>query len=183
MSSDKITDIIKMQLDKMPKWNITSMTLTGSGGNDYTSVFPDKKVYVMIPDEETIKDAMEALQAVRDGKILESSYEENTSGDVNTPFHVKPTPKPKDETTEETKDENSSVDSNDAKDEEIIDDETTKPNDTTTETPEDNNNQENSKPELDNNTSTDTSEDNSNSDNSTDNTEPNDILDVPGLVN
>ena len=35
MSTDEITEIVKMQLDKMPSWNITSISLDGSDGNDY----------------------------------------------------------------------------------------------------------------------------------------------------
>ncbi len=105
MSSDKITDVIKMQLDKMPKWNVTSMTLVGSGGNDYTSVFPDRKVYVMIPDENSIKASIQALEDVKKGKVLDSSYQENT-GNVYDPFIPQPTPKPSTDKDEENKEDN-----------------------------------------------------------------------------
>ncbi len=101
MSSDRITDIIKMQIDRMPKWNTTSMSLTGFGAYDYTSVFPDKKVYVMLPNEDTIKEAKSLLDDVKNGKTLESTYQENT-GDVYDPFIPKPTPTPKPDTTTDT---------------------------------------------------------------------------------
>ncbi len=124
MNTDKITDIIKMQIDRAPKWNITSMTLTGTGTNDYTSVFPDKKVYVMIPNEDTIKAAIEALEDVRNGKKLESSYQENT-GNVYNPFipepepEKKPDPEPPKEEEEDKKDEeedNKTPDNNETND-------------------------------------------------------------------
>ncbi len=170
ISTDKITDIIKMQLDKMPKWNITSMTLSGFGDNDYTSVFKDTKVFVMHPDEETIKKAQEALQDVRDGKILESSYEENTGGEVYTPFRPTPSPVtpdsskpvvPEEEKDEEEdnkeNDENSDIkdddtnnndenlndkDVSDGKEDNNVDDENKSPSDSETTNP-DNNTQTN----------------------------------------
>lgn len=84
ISTDKITDLIKMQLDKMPSWNITSISLNGSDGSEYTYSYPHQKLYVMIPDEKTVVDAKNTLQDVKKGKILDSSYIDNT-GSVNTP--------------------------------------------------------------------------------------------------
>lgn len=74
MPTDKITDIVKTQLDNNPKWNIISISLNGSDSEDYTIFFPNKKVYVMKPNLETIEIAKENLKAVEDGKILENSY-------------------------------------------------------------------------------------------------------------
>lgn len=84
ISIDKIIDLIKMQLDKMPSWNITSISLNGSDGSEYTYSYPHQKLYVMIPDEKTVVDAKNTLQDVKKGKILDSSYIDNT-GSVNTP--------------------------------------------------------------------------------------------------
>ncbi len=75
ISTDKITDLIKMQLDKMPSWNITSMSLNGSDGSEYTYSYPHQKLYVMIPDEKTVVEAKNTLQDVKDGKILDIPIE------------------------------------------------------------------------------------------------------------
>ena len=89
ISTDKITDLIKMQLDMMPSWNITSISLNGSDGSEYTYSYPHQKLYVMIPDEKTVVDAKNTLQDVKDGKILDSSYIEN-NGQISTPTINKP---------------------------------------------------------------------------------------------
>lgn len=89
MGTDKITDIVKMQLDEMPSWNITSISLNGSDSYDYTYTYPYQKLYVMVPDEDTILEASEKLTMVKDGKMLDSSYQENT-GIVNNPTVNKP---------------------------------------------------------------------------------------------
>ena len=84
ISTDKITDLVKMQLDNMPSWNITSISLSGSDGAEYTYTYPTQVLYVMIPNEETVTFAKESLEKVKAGEILDSSYTENT-GKVNTP--------------------------------------------------------------------------------------------------
>ena len=84
ISTDKITDLVKMQLDNMPSWNITSISISGSDGAEYTYTYPTQVLYVMIPNEETVTFAKESLEKVKAGEILDSSYTENT-GKVNTP--------------------------------------------------------------------------------------------------
>lgn len=103
ISTDKITDLIKMQLDKMPSWNITSISLNGSDGSEYTYSYPHQKLYVMIPDEKTVVEAKNTLQDVKDGKILDSSYIEN-NGQVSTPTVNMPSSTTTTETKEETND-------------------------------------------------------------------------------
>ena len=77
LGTDKITDLVKLQLNDMPNWNITSISLSGSDGSDFTYTYPYQKLYVMVPDENTISNAKESLNKVSDGKKLENSYEEN----------------------------------------------------------------------------------------------------------
>ena len=67
-STDEITDVINMQLDKMPDWDITSISLDGSDGEEYTYSYPNQKLYVMIPDSKTIENAKENLKKVKEGK-------------------------------------------------------------------------------------------------------------------
>ena len=199
MSTDKITDIVKMQLDKSPKWNITSISLDGADSNDYTSVFPDKKVYVMEPYEETITKAKETLKSVRDGVKLESSYQDNTSGYVSTPFIPKPEPKPvePEEEQDQTEEQDSNTDLEQNEDSDNSDNQGDDNQDGNTDIPNiqdkepsqeetnDSNNSgstEGNKDLEDDNTK---SEDNNNQDDSKSKTE-NDtsgILDIPGIVN
>ena len=89
MGTENITKIVKMQLDQMPSWNITSVSLTGSDGSGYTYTYPYQELYVMIPNEENLLDIKEKLVSVKNGEKLDSSYVENT-GNVNTPTLSKP---------------------------------------------------------------------------------------------
>ncbi len=120
LSSEKMLQIIKLQIDKMPKWNFTSISLDGFDSENYSSVFPTIKKYVMEPDQKTIDAAMEAIKDVFDGKILDSSYQENTSGWVNTPHVYVP---PKEEPEEEEPDENLEEENPDLEDDPNLDEE------------------------------------------------------------
>ena len=83
MSENDITSLIKMQLNDMAKWTVTSVNLDGSDGSDYTYSYPGQKLYVMRPNEETVSKAIQMINDVEEGKKLESSYEEVT--DVKNP--------------------------------------------------------------------------------------------------
>ena len=111
MSTDKITDILKKQIDEMKPWNVTSISLDGSNGSELTYSYPGQALYVMIPDETTRENAKTKIKEVANGNILDSTYEENT-GHVSSPTkqteqkkeEVKEQPKPeKKETPTETK--------------------------------------------------------------------------------
>lgn len=174
MSTNKITDIFKMQISENPKWNITSISLDGSDSENYTSVFPDKKVYVMEPYEDTIKEAQEAIKKVQEGVLLESSYQENNNNDVFIPYIPKPTPNSKDEEkdkeTTENPEENTNPDTEEGENDENLEtnDPETNPDDETNKVPDgEDNNTEN--PEANPSPNPDTEED--------------DILNIPGLVN
>lgn len=62
ISTDKITDLVKMQLDTMKNWSITSINLSGYDGSEYTYTYPYQKLYVMIPKESTIDEAKMNLE-------------------------------------------------------------------------------------------------------------------------
>ena len=96
MTDTDIQKLIKMQLDDMASWNITSYSLDGSDGNDYTYSYPSEKLYVMIPDEESVTEAKQMIDKVYAGEKLESSYDKEAS-DVNDPVHVEPKPEPEPE--------------------------------------------------------------------------------------
>ena len=78
MKVDRITSLIKMQLDDMAEWTITSNSLTGTDSYNYTYSYASQQLYVMEPDEESVEEAYDLIMAVYDGQVLESSYDENT---------------------------------------------------------------------------------------------------------
>ncbi|MDO4963182.1 MAG: LCP family protein [bacterium] len=75
MSTKKITSLIKMQLDKMPDWTITSYSLTGTDANNYTYTY-NQLLYVMEPDQNSITEAKELISKFLNNEKLESSYKE-----------------------------------------------------------------------------------------------------------
>lgn len=54
MPQDKIYSLVNMQLDSMPKWNITSISVNGKDSSNYTYSYSAGKLYVMEPDMSTV---------------------------------------------------------------------------------------------------------------------------------
>lgn len=59
-----ITDFIKNQIDEMPEWEFENISLDGSNGYDYTYSYGGTKLYVMIPDNETVINATNKINEV-----------------------------------------------------------------------------------------------------------------------
>ncbi|MCM1370957.1 MAG: LCP family protein [Clostridium sp.] len=57
MTMEEITNLIKMQIDDMSKWDITSISLDGSDSYEYTYSYSHQKLYVMVPNNKTIEEA------------------------------------------------------------------------------------------------------------------------------
>lgn len=91
MSTDKMTDIIKKQIDEMKPWNVTSVSLDGAGSSEFTHSYNHQKLYVMIPDETTIENAKNLIEKVSNDEILEGSYNIDKTS-VNDPIKEKPKP-------------------------------------------------------------------------------------------
>lgn len=68
MSQDKIASLVRMQLDDMAQWSISSISVDGTGDSKTTYTVPSKKAYVMIPDEATVQAAKEQITAVLAGE-------------------------------------------------------------------------------------------------------------------
>lgn len=68
MSKEQIASLVKMQLTDMASWIITSMSVDGTGASKTTYTVPQKKAYVMIPDETTVRNAKEQIAAVLNGQ-------------------------------------------------------------------------------------------------------------------
>lgn len=64
MPDDKIASLIRMQLGDMASWSVSSITVIGSGDYKTTYSVPNKELYVMIPDENSVADAKNQIAAV-----------------------------------------------------------------------------------------------------------------------
>ena len=62
--NNKIYNLINMQLDTMPTWDIEQISLSGSDSSNYTYSYPNQKLYVMEPDINTIISAKEKIKEV-----------------------------------------------------------------------------------------------------------------------
>jgi len=70
ISADMIKNFIKNQLDKMPSWNIVSISVDGTGSYDYTYSMPGRQLYVMIPDQTTVDKASNAINTLMSNASL-----------------------------------------------------------------------------------------------------------------
>ncbi len=67
MPVDKITSLIRFQLDKMPKWEINSIAVDGYNSSNYTySMGSNRKLYVMEPNLDSVNKAKEKIKGVLD---------------------------------------------------------------------------------------------------------------------
>jgi len=98
MSMKKITSLVKMQLEDMSPWTVTSHSLTGKDASDYTYTY-NQLLYVMKPDEDSIIEAIQLIDSVLNDEQLENSYN-NLSGSSNKVTQVQNNNKNND--TEET---------------------------------------------------------------------------------
>lgn len=67
MSYEDISNFIKMQLSENINWDITSISLDGTGSMQKTYSMGNRNLYVMIPDTNTIIKAQEEIQTVLAG--------------------------------------------------------------------------------------------------------------------
>lgn len=68
MPSNKIYELVNMQLDSMPSWEIKNYSLNGADSQNYTYSYSAEKLYVMEPDLETVETAKELIDIVEKGK-------------------------------------------------------------------------------------------------------------------
>ena len=61
MENDNITKFVKKQIKNNDKWTIESINLDGTDAFDYTYSYKKNKLYVMIPDEESVKEAKKMI--------------------------------------------------------------------------------------------------------------------------
>ena len=66
----EIQKLVKFQIDKMPKWNISSISLNGSDSSNYTYSYGDQLLYVMEPDLNTVENAKVTIDKVMNGESI-----------------------------------------------------------------------------------------------------------------
>ncbi len=64
LTSDEITSLVKMQLNDMRGWKMTTENVTGKGSNSPTYSYPNQNLYVMEPDTESVARAVAKLNEV-----------------------------------------------------------------------------------------------------------------------
>ncbi len=70
MSSDEISDLVKMQLSDGAEWNVKSFAVTGGDGREYTYSMPSMSAYVMYQDPALVDRASELVRRVIKGETL-----------------------------------------------------------------------------------------------------------------
>lgn len=73
LSEDQIQDLIKMQLNEGGAWSIYSIAATGTGESNYTYSMPERTLYVMNPDTESIQKIIDLMNRVENGEKIEGS--------------------------------------------------------------------------------------------------------------
>lgn len=67
MPRSQIAALVRMQLSDMAQWNITSYTSSGQSMYAETFSMPGQDLYVIVPDEKSIAEAKEQINAVLSG--------------------------------------------------------------------------------------------------------------------
>ena len=62
LTEDEITSLISYQIGEMPSWKTESIVLDGYGDNLETYSYPNGKLSVMIPNEESVEKAKQRIQ-------------------------------------------------------------------------------------------------------------------------
>jgi len=67
IDNGQVTNFIKWQIANKPTWNIESISLNGSDSYEYTYTSKSTKTYVMLPDENTLNDAISKIKNIYKG--------------------------------------------------------------------------------------------------------------------
>jgi len=66
LSLDSITSFIQKQLDENPHWTIENTVLSGTDSHELTAAFPDLYSAVMIPNEESVREAIDKINEIKE---------------------------------------------------------------------------------------------------------------------
>lgn len=64
LSNDDISKLVKMQIKDMPDWTIYQYSVDGYGDSAYTYSYPNQELYVMVPDGDTVNEAISKLNNI-----------------------------------------------------------------------------------------------------------------------
>ena len=67
MPMDVILGMVRQQLTSGQSWQVSSISVNGGDGSEYTYSYPGQKLYVMIPDQATVDAATEQIKATENG--------------------------------------------------------------------------------------------------------------------
>ena len=70
MPSERISELIKLQIRDMSGWNVLSYAVTGVGGSDRPAAMGGLYAYVMYPNQETVDHAADLISRVLNDEIL-----------------------------------------------------------------------------------------------------------------
>ena len=70
IKTEDITELIKLQINKMPSWNINKYSLDGSDSSGYTYSFGKQNLYVMEPKVDTIVEGKRRIDLIIEGKKI-----------------------------------------------------------------------------------------------------------------
>ena len=87
MSQNKITSLLKMQLNDMASWNVSTYNLEGVDSREYTYSGGNMQLYVMLPVTGSLEQVKTLIDDVIAGKTLSSSY--TYDGPINTVTTIK----------------------------------------------------------------------------------------------
>ena len=66
MSSQSLQQLVSRQIDKMPEWEIKSISVTGSDSQNITYSTGSQMLYVMEPDQTSVKFAKQQIHLMSD---------------------------------------------------------------------------------------------------------------------
>lgn len=67
LEDENLKKIIKMQIDENIDWEVQKYVLNGESGLEYTYSYPKQKLYVMIPNEDSINEAKSLISNTYNG--------------------------------------------------------------------------------------------------------------------
>ena len=70
VTTEEISQLVKMQLEDMATWNVQTFAVTGKGASKPSYSSPKHNAYVMIPNQDTVDYASQLVNRVLNGEIL-----------------------------------------------------------------------------------------------------------------
>lgn len=70
-NTNDVGEIVKMHMNDMTPWTVTSANLDGTTGSEYVYSSPSQALSVMYPDKTSIKNAQQAIKNVMEGRAAD----------------------------------------------------------------------------------------------------------------